>query len=238
MRLRGAFLLVIAVGVAAATYVRAPAVLAWICPGCYGLVELEPGLHADPAMTLPERASLQSSVNEARRLVAGFFGSYDRDPTLLICTTAECDERLGSGDAAARAFGDQFIHVSRFGANTTTLAHEFAHIELHARVGLVRFFTGKLPAWFDEGMAVVASRDADALRISGFGLPRCRVEPAGPLPTRRSEWNHSASGLDSTLYPQAACAVVRWIEAQGGRRDALRAMEAAGWDPARFLAGE
>lgn len=236
MRLSGALLFVAAAALGAALVVRAPAAVAWVCPSCYGLVELRPGLHVDPAMTLPERAALTSAINEGKRRVASFFGRYEHDPTLLVCTTDECDARLGGRGAAARAFGARFIHVSPRGSTATTMAHEFAHVELHARIGFWNSISGELPAWFDEGIAVIASRDADDMRLSGIGLPRCRVEPLEPLPVRRREWARRAFEPGSTLYAQAGCKVLRWIERHGGRRGALAHMDAAGWDPGRFLA--
>lgn len=230
MRLRGAILFVLVAGLGALATVRAPAVLAWICPACYGLETVAPGLHVDPAMTLRERAALQSALVEARRRVAAFYGSLQRSPTLLVCTTEACDAKLGAGPAAARAFADLFIHLSARGANVTTIAHELAHIELHARVGFFRTLTGRIPVWFDEGLAEVVAQDPVSLRAGG-----CRVIPGTDLPAGHADWAARAFVPGSTLYAEAACAVARWIDSRGGRREALRHMEAAGWDPARFI---
>jgi hypothetical protein len=38
------------------------------------------------------------------------------------------------------------------------LAHELSHIELHARLGVITSYL-YLPSWFDEGVAVVVSKD-------------------------------------------------------------------------------
>lgn len=230
MRLRGAILFVLVAGLGALVTVRAPAVLAWICPACYGLETVAPGLHVDPAMTLRERAALQSALVEARRRVAAFYGSLERAPTLLVCTTEACDAKLGGGAAAARAFADFFIHLSARGTDATTIAHELAHIELHARVGLFRTLTGRIPLWFDEGLAEVVA--ANPATLPGGN---CRVAPGADLPSSHADWAARAFLPGSTLYAEAACAVARWLNTRGGRREALRYMEAADWDPARFI---
>ena len=41
--------------------------------------------------------------------------------------------------------------------------------------------------------------------------------------------------VGDTLYAEAGCAVLRWIERHGGRRLALQRMQQAGWDPDIFL---
>jgi hypothetical protein len=44
------------------------------------------------------------------------------------------------------------------------LAHEFSHVDLHTRIGLMRFLAGAIPAWFDESLAVIVSDDARYLK--------------------------------------------------------------------------
>ena len=232
MRLSNAISFVLAVGLGAAALVYAPAVLAWLCPRCYGLVEVRPGLYADPAMTLVQRAALQSEIDDARRRMTAFFGPVERVPVYLVCVTEACDRKLGAGDTAARAFGDRFIHVTRNGLSARVIAHEMAHVEVNARVGIWRHLTGDFPAWFNEGLAVVVSRDAQALRVGPMGRPRCRVEPRGALPVRRADWRRRSGAEGWRLYAEAGCAVLRWIEANGGRSLALRALDEAGWDGA------
>ncbi len=234
MKRLSAFLFVLAAAFGAVLVVRAPAVLAWACPRCYGLDEVRDGLHVDPRMTLPERAALQSALSEGRRRVSAFFGPLEGDPTFLVCATADCDARLGGADARARAFGTFFVALSASGRDATVIAHELAHIELHRRVGFLRYVTGAVPVWFNEGLAVVASRDPVSLRVTGTRLA-CRVEPRDTLPEGHADWSHATARPGDTVYAEAGCAVLHWIERQGGRRLALQRMQDAGWDPEIFL---
>jgi hypothetical protein len=100
------------------------------------------------------------------------------------------------------------------GLDPVIIAHERSHIELHGRLGLVRFLAGGVPAWFDEGLAVVVSEDPRYLRPAGAG-DRCRAAAAGPLPSGVRDWAHRA-GADRELYARAACRVLRWMDAAGG----------------------
>src|SRR5262249_18814730 len=92
------------------------------------------------------------------------------------------------------------------------------------RVGLWRIT--EVPAWFDEGLAVVVSDDTRYLRPAGAG-DRCRAEPGdepsdlpSDLPVDRVDWRRAA-GRDTDLHARAACQVVRWIDRNGGRSAVL-----------------
>lgn len=76
-----------------------------------------------------------------------------------------------------------------------------------------------MPAWFDEGLAVVVSDDLRYLRPDII-TDRCLVEPALDLPVERFEWA-SRSAADHSLYTHAACRVLRWMKSHGGREAIL-----------------
>jgi hypothetical protein len=100
------------------------------------------------------------------------------------------------------------------GDNPVIAAHELSHIELHSRIGRIKTFEKVIPQWFDEGLAVVASGDPRYLKPEGVA-DRCTAEPTADLPASRGAWVARVQRDD--LYPKAACRVLRWMNAKGGR---------------------
>ena len=193
-----------------------PAVAAYACPSCYGLQRVTGSLIVDPAMSVEDRTKLQEIVARAAVQVADFYGSFAQQPILLACATEECDRRLGGKGARANTYGTTFIRLSPRGLNQAILAHEFSHVELHARIGVFRLLVGAIPAWFDEGLAVIVSDDARYLRRGATSATRCLAEPDGDLPSSPFQWG-PAAGKTPGLYAQAACRVMRWMEENGGQ---------------------
>lgn len=133
----------------------------------------------------------------------------------MVCVSDECDRRLGGKGAKARAFGDRFIHVSPAGRDTVFLAHERTHIETHARIGSWALMRGRLPAWFDEGLAVIVSGDDRAKPDIGPDGPVCPL-PQSPLPQGMRDWGREAGQHDRPIYRLAACQVLAWLDAHPG----------------------
>lgn len=202
----------------------APAVAAYGCPHCYGLERLTDRIYVEREMPAVERVALQDLVGRAAKRVGDFYGSFDRAPVLLVCGTSVCDRRTGGRGARAETYGSAFIRVSPRGINETILAHEFSHAELHGRIGTWRMLHGALPAWFDEGLAVVVSDDARYLAPGATAAMRCRAEPDVDAQIGSFAWG-SIAGKTPGLYAQAGCRVLRWMEANGGRPGLLAAVD-------------
>jgi hypothetical protein len=75
---------------------------------------------------------------------------------------------------------------------------------------------GAIPAWFDEGLAVIVAADARYLRSGTTSATRCSAEPGGDLPSSPFKWG-PAAGKTPGLYAQAACRVMRWMEENDGK---------------------
>jgi hypothetical protein len=101
------------------------------------------------------------------------------------------------------------------------LARESSH--LSHLIGLTKFLGGTIPAWFDEGLAVIVSDDARYLKPGATGAAKCLAEPESSLPPSPYKWGPSA-GKTPMLYAQAACRVMRWMEANGGTAGLLAAI--------------
>jgi hypothetical protein len=192
-----ALLLALVVGVAVAF----PAVAATACPGCYGLDRVRKGLHVEPGVAAAQRQEVSDAVDEGTRRVAAFFGGLRATPAFVACLTDECYSGIGGGGERGIAVLNRAVMLSPRGIDPVIAAHELTHVELHTRLG-----KRTVPQWFDEGLAVLVSKDPRYVRPDG---DRCLVEPAGPLPETLDDWLRSASA-DAQVYAQAACAVSRW----------------------------
>ena len=220
---------ILAVGAVAAFAASYPAVVAAACPRCYGFEPVGDRVYVGNDMTAEERRRLGENLASARETVAAALGPTEARPFVFACSTDGCDRRVGGRGregAAAEAQNTPWFGVVRFGPrgiDETVLAHELAHVTLHEVVGAWPVMDGRFPAWLNEGVAVIVSNDARYLRPGETADERCLVEPDGPLPESPFEWA-PASGLDRSLYARAACASLRWLEANGGAPGLLAAL--------------
>ena len=200
-----------------------PAVAAYVCPACYGLEKISDGVYVERTMSVADRQQLEQLVHAAKGKIAAFYRGVRSAPTLLVCQSAECDRRTGGRGTLGETFLSVFIRVSPHGINQTILAHELSHAELHARVGAWNFLRGALPPWIDEGIAVIASEDERYLNPNVIGTAKCQVQPGEESYLNHFEWRRTAAEA-SFLYAQAACRVLRWMDAKGGKDHVLLAI--------------
>ncbi|KVT92933.1 hypothetical protein WK59_33600 [Burkholderia ubonensis] len=220
---------VIAAGLVAYGY---PAVTATVCAACYGMEQAAPRLIVDRDMPPRMRDALSANAKEAESLVRAFYGMFDLAPIIVACSTDECDRRMGGRGALATTTTTPFAIITRVsprGQNPTILAHEFSLVELHRRIGWRKLANGAMPVWFDEGVAVIVSDDARYLNPGTTAAERCVRESASALPSSPAEWGPRA-GKDRMIYADAACRVLQWMDAHGGRDGLLRTIDAAARD--------
>ena len=184
-----------------------PQAAAYACPSCYGFERVGDGLYVEADRPHPDLAQI---IEASRARVKEAFDIETVPPVaLLACDTAECDRRLGGRGAKARAYGDKFILVAPEGRTKTIISHEFAHIVMHERLGSIGLLRGDLPAWKNEGIAVLVSGDTRYFAIQD-GTYGCTTEPDDPLPETASAWGKAMRpDTHLILYAQAACKVLR-----------------------------
>ena len=174
----------------------------------------------------PDRAKLLAAIAAAEARIAHFYGSFEAQPTLLACMTEACDHKLGGRGARATtytAISGSFIRFAPRGLNETIISHEFSHAELHRRIGAWKLLMEVVPAWFDEGVAVIASGDERYLKPGASGAQRCMVQPQGPLPENHFAWEPpQAKRLAFTRRPHAE--FLLWMDANGGHSGLLAAL--------------
>lgn len=201
-----------------------PAAGAYLCPECYGFKQVEKRFYADNTMNREEIDQVQTFHLEAGNRVRAFWETFDQEPLILVCGSDACDQRMRYRGAKARAYGDTFILVYSQGRNAEFFAHELSHIELFSRLGNFRAVSNAVPAWFNEGIAVLVSQDERFVEMDGDGTPRCKTEPDGPLPVTFKEWSVAAGDRNRPLYAMAACQTLRWMKRRGGRQGVLDAI--------------
>jgi hypothetical protein len=214
-----AFLIALPIGVAFAQ----PGFAALICPRCFGFAPLQDALYVESTMPDDTRAKLFAARASGEKKVADFYGGLQTAPRILACATRACADRIGSGNSKGAAYLSVGLRLAPEGIDPVIIAHERSHVELHGRIGLLNFWTGAIPTWFDEGLAVVVSDDPRYFRPAAEG-DRCRSTPDGPMPERLNDWL-KAAGSDHMLYARAACRVLRWSERNGGRQAVLRLID-------------
>lgn len=221
---------VIAVATAVGTALVLRPVAAWICSWCYGLERAEPLVYVDKAMPAEARRQLSAAIGTAKAHVADYYGSLLLEPVIVACFSQACDRRLGGRGAHAQNFsGWNFavIRLSPRGLNKTVISHELSHVQVHQRVGITRVLSGKLPAWFDEGLAVIVARERAHQELGRSASNPCTRTFAGELPQNFPSWGELASRTP-TLYADAACEVMRWMDANGGKAGLLMALDDVG----------
>ncbi|SNZ19617.1 hypothetical protein SAMN06265368_2707 [Cohaesibacter gelatinilyticus] len=188
-----------------------PAIGAALVPTVYGFQQIAPSIYAENSLTGQQQTKLLHQIDQARMMVKTTFGDRTAAPLWLICQSQSCKQRLKGKTAKARVYGWHLVHVSPDGVSLTILAHELAHIELHKRLGPWRYWQEDFPAWLDEGIAILTSRDSRYLKIAYDQSLQCRsdlknkVTIATPLPKTRRAWLKQAGAKDQPLYAMAAC---------------------------------
>ena len=157
-------------------------------PSASGMDQVTATLYVEPVMNAEKRRALQQQIDLGRAHVAAFYGSITTAPYFVACVTTQCAVRFGSYGEPATAFGDVAIRLSLNGRLTQLVAHEWSHAELYRRAGGWRHI-GKIPRWFDEGVAVVVADEALHSPANWQEIARRRL-PTPPLTelVSRSDW--------------------------------------------------
>ncbi len=128
-------------------------------PEASGLERARPGVYVDPAMTAPQREAFAADLETGRQRAAEFYGGLVSSPTVVACASMACYRRFG-GVGAKGVFRNGAILFSPKGLTPAIVSHEWSHAELAARIGQLRTWWS-VPQWFDDGIAVLLSRDPD-----------------------------------------------------------------------------
>ena len=187
--------------------------------------------------TMPEgmRRDVRNALSAAETSVRDFFGDVSQRRVILICGDEDCETRLKSrleGTARVRAFtydvaGYPVLRISPRGLRPSIIAQELTHVEVHERIGFLNHVRGVFPAWFDEGLSVLVARDARFFGSGHTAVERCLHTPDVELPSTPIGWDETA-GKKPWIYAKATCAVMQWMEKNGGKDAVLAAIAGVG----------
>jgi len=118
--------------------------------------EIALNVYIDEDMNITQQKHLLVQILQAKEYVSDIYGETISTPMIYACSTKECTKTLGIGARAYNMYNH--IALSPKALSVALISHEWSHAELYKRVG--GFFNWrKIPAWFDEGLAVVVSKN-------------------------------------------------------------------------------
>lgn len=173
-------------------------------PGWFGMEAAAPGLWVEEGMPADRRADLERAIPAARRMLAAVWGPPLSEPRVLACASAACFRRFGGRGGRGQELASRLL-LSPTGLDSTFVAHEWNHAELRAHA------RPRLPSWFDEGLAVVVSRD---LRHSNAAYDSA-VSAGAPIPSLDELDRLDRFLAAPNAYLVAAHEVRRWLDAVG-----------------------
>lgn len=217
----------VTVGLTAAFFYLVPVSGAYICPTCYGFSRIAPGIYDERTAHSSDSQALLSAIAEAEPLLASVYMKTEAPlPVIFACKSSACYTRLGGGRDKAAAFANWAIRVSPEGRNTTILTHELAHVELYERLGSSALYSSSMPTWFDEGLAVMVSRDERYLATDAAGKLTCKTGVNTPLPEELNSWIGEVEIDHQTLYAAAGCRVLSWWNRENSPRAIINLIDA------------
>lgn len=167
-----------------------------------------------------EIAAAKANLAAARARLGRFYPALTARPKWLFCLSQTCAARFAKG---ARAFTwvDWFVFVTPRGNSVTVLTHEMAHAELHHRIGMIAFLRHRVPAWFDEGLAVWISRDTRFVDVQDGKVTGCTAKGLPEPPADPRLFLHLAGDRTRAVYTASACKAGAWLAAHGGASGVL-----------------
>lgn len=218
-------LVALAVLSAAALGFAYPLLPAALCPACFGLQVTDAGIVVQSGTDAGRQAELAEMTAQAAAHVATELGQIGTRYRVIYCADPDCAARLRVDGAAGLTISTPLgavVYIAPQGAVPEILRHELAHVAIHHRAGVMASLNGRLPAWLDEGLAVIVSDDPAHLR-AGAGVARCAAPPVG-LVANPFDFARAAA-LDPGLYTRSACAALHYEAQLGGRAALLSAID-------------
>lgn len=188
-----------------------PAMIAIACPSCMGFEKISDNIYVNQDMPSAQRNEVAVHIRDSAGAVESFFEGLTVHPMIFACSSEQCYQSLGGKTARAAAFGATAIRLSPRGLSDAIAKHELTHIELHARLGMWTTMR-RLPAWFDEGLAVLVSQDPRYVGPqSPTGMSGTNIREITSL----RQWNILARDEGQRAYSAAYQEVKTWYDKEG-----------------------
>ena len=181
-------------------------------------VAICPNVFVESALSAAEQAAISVMINAAAARDKTYYGSLmAAPPDVVVCKAVECatyfaGPSLRNTSLPANTFAGSYVApratiVSVAVASDTenVLTHEGSHVELAARIG-----SGRVPAWFNEGLATMVGGAPDCTGVTTRAFANLRQ--VDDQPVWNSQTNSTAVFLPA--YCQARAEVVAWSNAR------------------------
>lgn len=193
-----------------------------------GLAQVAPKIWIDSDATPPQRAMALRHIDAAQRNVARALGPALVGPEWRICFSAHCQPP--GPQPRGVSWHDQLIRIHTRGANNPKVyTHELVHVQLNHAQGISGWVDGRMPIWFNEGMATLIAGS------SGDPQPgECPAERGKPLPRTAAQFSAMVgpAGLNArAIYRRSACAVQDWLAQGHQMRDVITILGQGGHLP-------
>ena len=126
-----------------------------LAPELAGVECYEGGVCTDAPARVEEARKLRE---DSLRFVAQKAGTFQAAPTMIFCSTAQCEKSFGFRGNAAYNLGASRLVVSSRGWLPFYISHELIHCVQVERIGGFRMLL-HTPTWLIEGMAYSLSED-------------------------------------------------------------------------------
>lgn len=186
-----------------------------ICPQCFGFESNGKQVYVQRSMPAGERLRVRRALAFAEERIRDFYGDTGIYPLILVCATQKCIHSIGGGDSTSGSVGSFVMILGPQGASIIEMTHELSRIEVSKRIGIFHTVMGSVPAWFDEGVAVLVSNDPAYIAPANAEDGRCLARTNRDLPVDMQLWVDE-SNQDPSINAQAACRVYDWMQTRGG----------------------
>ncbi len=170
----------------------------------FNVEEIMGNVYVDKLADVSHRRDALQAIQYAHDQVRQQFGAVQSSPAWIVCVTESCYANAAGNGYRATTWGNFLIVISPSALNGHFFAHELSHAELGTR--LTRRAQARIPAWFDEGLAVLVSNDPRYVSQSGGEVLASESE----LPVLYSDFKREIGVNYQKAYRAAYAKVAAW----------------------------
>ncbi|MGH1349932.1 MAG: hypothetical protein ACRBBN_03875 [Methyloligellaceae bacterium] len=183
---------------------------ALICPGCFGFEKVSDNFYIQTGVSRQKRKEIVENYDIAQIRVSAVLGPIQSKPIIFACNDELKFRSLGGGKERWQVLAQTAINFSPRSLNVSAMGHSLSHLELKLKVGGSRA-SSAIPAWFDEGLAVLVSKDA---RYTGEPKDGEMTELNVQALKSRIQWQN-AIAEGKKVYAPSYRVVKNWFDKAG-----------------------
>ncbi len=183
---------------------------ALICPGCFGFEEVSDNFYIQSNLPEQKRKEIAEIYDIAQIRISAVLGPIQSKPVIFACSDEAKFLGLGGGKERWRVLTQAAVIFSPRGLNVSSMGHTLSHMELKQQVG-ASYSNTAIPAWFDEGLAVLVSKDE---RYTGEPKDGEMTELDVQALKTSAEWDDAISN-GKNVYGPSYRIVKRWFDKAG-----------------------